>query len=296
MKIGVMASGGLGYLCFKHLLNSENEIECILTDSLSVPIIELAEKRGVACFKGNPRRGKVSEFIKSYEIDLLVSINYLFLVEDDIIQWPKKNAVNFHGSLLPKYRGRTPHVWAIINGEKKSGVTGHTLVKDCDAGDILIQKEIEIAEDSTGGDLLEEFNRLYPLMLDELLLKISSNSLLPIKQDESKATYFGKRTPEDGQIDWNWGALKIRNWVRAQAYPYPGAFTFYDGNKITIDKVAIIEEDFDSTLENGVIISVSPLLAVKVFDAVLSIESLRDAERYNFKKGDKFSAKIENKS
>ena len=275
MKIGVMASGKLGFVCFKHMLNSENKIECVLTDSGSLEIVELAKETGVSFFKGNPRLGKASDFIASHKIDILISVNYLFLVDEDIIHWPKIVAINFHGSLLPLYRGRTPQVWAIINGEKKAGVTGHVLEKDCDAGDVLIQKEVEIGENTTGGDLLNEFNKLYPSMLDELLFNIKNNKLVAVKQDESKATFFGKRTPEDGQIDWNWGAIKIKNWVRAQAYPYPGAFTFLEGSKIIIDKVDFIEKSEDYDCAIGTIISNAPVVTIKINNGVVQLSSIR---------------------
>ena len=116
MKIGILASGNLGFTTIQLLLKNY-PIEFILTDSLSASIIQFAEKNRIPLFKGNPRNGKTKEFLKKHICDVIISINYLFIIESDIINHPKLFAFNIHGSLLPKYRGRTPHVWSIINNE-----------------------------------------------------------------------------------------------------------------------------------------------------------------------------------
>src|SRR5688572_2958423 len=129
ITIGLLASGALGKAIL-NLLATHNDVKLIfiLTDSNSTAIREEGEKLTVPVFRGNPRNGKTKEFLDQIPSpDVIFSVNYLFIVEEDILKRAKKYAINIHGSLLPKYRGRTPHVWAIINNEKKSGLTAHLM-------------------------------------------------------------------------------------------------------------------------------------------------------------------------
>src|SRR5690606_38202127 len=116
----------------------------------------------ITLFIGNPRNGRGHAFLKNYSFDVLLSVNYLYLIEEDLIKMPRRFAINLHGSLLPKYRGRTPHVWAIINGEKKTGVTAHLITKGCDEGPIVSQIQIPIEIQDTGNDILNKFKQKYP--------------------------------------------------------------------------------------------------------------------------------------
>jgi methionyl-tRNA formyltransferase len=115
--------------------------------------------------------------------------------------------------------------------------------------------------------------------------KTVSKQLELIKQDENLATCFGIRRPEDGRIDWNWQKERIRNWVRAQSYPYPGAFTFFNGHKITIDKVETSSLGFNYNIINGTILEVKPNLVVKTQNGALIIKDYR--EKVQFTKGEK---------
>ncbi len=275
MKIGVLCSGNLGYEMLLQLYKSHH-ISFVLTDSKSINIIDYCFENDIPFFKGNPRGGNSSIFLSNKECDVILSINYLFLIDEEIISLPKKYAINIHGSLLPKYRGRTPHVWAIINNETKTGITAHLIDSECDTGDIIDQIEVKIDNNDTGATILEKFNDLYGPLIDRVLLKIENNQLTKIPQDHSKATYFGKRTPNDGRIDWNWQKERIFNWIRAQAHPYPGAFTFIKGKKITIDRISYIDDGFNFAIVNGTIISTNPL-KVKTPNGVVKIESYRES-------------------
>ena len=155
---------------------------------------------------------------------------------------------------MPRYRGRTPHVWSIINGEKKTGITAHLITQKCDEGDIILQKIIPITKNDTGGSILRKYNCIYPELIDELFELIKKHEIKLIPQDETKATYFEKRTPEDGHIDWNWQKERIYNWVRAMAPPeYPGAFSFYNGKKIIFSKIEFSDEGFYALEVNGTV-------------------------------------------
>jgi methionyl-tRNA formyltransferase len=275
-KISLLISGKLGFNLLIDLFDFI-DIEFIATDKNSTEIIDFAKVKNIPIFIGNPRNGKLSSFIGEVKSDLLLSINYLFLVEEDLIKkftFP----INFHGSLLPKYRGRTPHVWSIINNEINTGITAHFIDIGCDTGDIILQKTIPILENDTGFSILEKYVEVYPQMVREIIKLYQSKDIKKIKQDDSLSTIYGKRTPNDGVINWDWQKERVRNWVRAQAFPYPGAFTFFNGNKIIIDKVSFCELGFNNELPNGTILQVKPNLVIKTSNGAVKIEIIRNKE------------------
>ena len=224
---GILVSGTLGLSCLE-FINNITRVCYVLTDTRSIEIVNFCVLKNIPYFIGNPRNDKAVDFIKIYSTDVILSINYLFIINSDLIRLPRKYAINFHGSLLPKYRGRTPHVWSIINNEKETGITAHRITEECDKGEIIHQEKIQILQDTTGGNILEQFINLYPIIIQKVINMIENEQVVFVEQDETKATWFGKRTPEDGEINWNWQKERIYNWVRAQSSPYPGAFSFYN--------------------------------------------------------------------
>ena len=282
MNLALFVSGGLGFKVLDHLMESKHSIKCVYTDSNSNEIIDTANDNHLPIFIGNPRNERALRFIDAHTIDIILSVNYLFLIERSLFS-KAELAVNIHGSLLPKYRGRTPHVWAIINNESKTGVTAHLIDDGCDTGDIIKQKEVVINNNDRGADILEKFNKLYIPLVDEILIDFERGSITPIPQNNKNATFFGKRTPDDGRINWGWQKERIRNWVRAQAYPYPGAFTYYQGldEKVIIDEVVFSDKGFNETDRNGLIVSLNPI-CVKTPNGVLEIRNIRNLERLSF--------------
>ena len=269
MIIGVLASGILGIKVIQHLLQSW-QISFIFTYNRSKDIIEICDQNKINLFIGNPRNGRADDFIKNKDIDILISVNYLFLIDRKLIDLPKKFAFNIHGSLLPKYRGRSPHIWAIINNEKKTGITAHVIDDGCDTGDIIAQIEVEIDNDDTGGIILTKYAELYIPLVDEVLKSIEANTVSFKRQKNESSSYFDKRTAEDGKINWNWQKERIHNWIRAQASPYPGAFAFYNDEKIIIDRIAYSDYGYTNLMRNGLIISSDPLL-IKTTNGIIEI-------------------------
>lgn len=274
MKLGILASGDLGSDMLNKLAESYT-VKFVMTDTKSTHILDFCAENRLPIFSGNPRNGKASSFYKQFNIDVLVSVNYLFLIEQDLISLPKKLAFNVHGSLLPKYRGRTPHVWAIINNEKETGITAHIIDEGCDTGSILLQKKIRIDNNDTGGSVLMKFKGIYYELIDEVLTNVYKDSLQSVKQDDSKATYFGKRSENDGKINWNWQKERIRNWIRAQASPYPGAFTFCGEQKLILDMIEYDDFGFKDEMPNGLILSLNPFL-VKTPNGVIKVLEWRN--------------------
>lgn len=253
IRIGLLVSGNLGQICLSSIYETQH-VMFVLTDSNSIEIQKFCTNNLIPYFVGNPRNGRGYTFLQAIEVDIILSINYLFIIENDIISHPLRFAINFHGSKLPKYRGRTPHVWAIINGETEIGVTAHLITEECDAGAIVYQVPVLIDDQCSGADLLQKFCSIYPVMVKEVIKMVEVNKIELIDQIHKHATFFGKRTPDDGLISWNWQRQRINNWVRAQANPYPGAFTYLKQTKVIINKIIYSELGFDNSLANGFVL------------------------------------------
>ena len=138
-SIVVFASGDLGAKLLHYVVKSGYKVKAVLTNKHSTAIIDFTKKIKLPIFIGNPNSDSGIGFIKNFNSEIMLSVNYIFLVKTNIFgsfDFP----INIHGSLLPKYRGRTPHIWAIINNEKETGITSHFINEGCDEGDIIFQK------------------------------------------------------------------------------------------------------------------------------------------------------------
>lgn len=279
IRVGLLISGDLGFIALQHLKSKCNVI-FVFTNQNSKDVVEECRILSIPIFIGNPRKkvDEVENILRGRDVDYIISINYLYIVENIILKHPKYFSVNFHGSLLPKYRGRTPHVWAIINGETETGVSVHKMDEECDNGDIIFQEKLSILPNDTGADILNKFKVIYPKLLDRLLQQFIVSKFDFTEQNKNEATYFGKRSPDNGEINWNWQKERINNWVRAQAFPYPGAFTYYKSHKIVIDKIKYSEVGYSCETPNGTIVKKGKSIFVKTPNGVIEIISARNIQ------------------
>ena len=174
--------------------------------------------------------------------ELIVIVSYHSIIGKDLID--KYKIINAHGSLLPKYRGRAPINWAIINGEKETGVTVCYVNEKLDTGDIILQERVGIGFEEAAGDVHKKSLPLYPKLVTEAVGLIEKGEAPRIPQDHSKATYFSRRKPEDGIIEWGKTSVELYNWVRALAHPFPGAFTYHNGRKLMIWKASLLDDSY----------------------------------------------------
>ncbi len=178
------------------------------------------------------------EKIRESQPDVIFSFYYRELLTDEILSIAPGQAYNLHGSLLPAYRGRAPINWVIVNGEKETGVTLHHMVTKADAGDVVGQKKVKIDFEDTAHSLFHKLLKAADELLGEVIPMIREGRAPRFRQDLTKGSYFGRRRPEDGKINWNWPGLKIYNLVRAVTEPFPGAFSLLpDGHKLIIWKI-----------------------------------------------------------
>lgn len=223
-------------------------------------------------FPENPNSPEWIQKIRQLKPDIIFSFYYRKMICEEILNIPSKGALNLHGSLLPKYRGRAPVNWVLVNGEEKTGVTLHYMVKKADAGDIVAQKGILIDGQDTALTLYKKFLPLTQKILIETVPLLAKGAAPRIPQDHSQATYFGGRKPEDGKIDWSKTSREIYNLIRAVTHPYPGAFTFLNDKKIFIWQGKYSDEN--RRKKPGEIISINPF-RVSCGKGVLEIDKIQ---------------------
>jgi len=273
-KIAFFGFGKLGRECIRALEENGFDISYIFTHKdLSKNSVDMyAIENKVEYFYDDLR--KKEKILKKIECHntILVSINYRFILNEKTFK-KYSYAINLHGSLLPKYRGRTPHVWAIINGEKNCGVTSHLIDKGTDTGKIILQKKVKIEKNDSGFSILKKYEKIYPSLLVDSILHIENNGKV-YEQDEKSASYYGERNPKMGYIDFFQNKTKIIDFIRAQSNPYPGAyFHLKNGKKIIINKAV---EASDVNLENiGIIEKIDNSFFVKCTNAVLELIDIK---------------------
>jgi methionyl-tRNA formyltransferase len=200
-----------------------------------------------------PEKAKDEAFqekIKNLQPQLFAVVAYGQILPKSLLQIPEYGAVNVHASLLPKYRGAAPIPWAILKGEKVTGVTTMMMDEGMDTGDILLQTEIPMGEEETSETLHDRLALLGARLLLETVSGMKAGSVHPIPQDHSKATYAPSLKKEDGRINWSKEAKEINRQVRA-LNPWPGAFTEWNGQLLKIYRGELREKS--STGKTGVV-------------------------------------------
>jgi methionyl-tRNA formyltransferase len=195
--------------------------------------------------------------IQELHPDLLFSFSYRLVIPVSILASASLGAFNILGALLPRYRGRACINWAVLRGETRTGVTLHHMVARVDEGRIVDQEAVSIGPDDTAHDVFKKLIPAARVMLHRSLPAILEGKACGREQDASQATYFGRRRPEDGLIDWSQSPREIHNLVRAVTHPFPGAFTYLNGGKLFIWKTQLLLEE--SCIRPGVVVSSSPL-------------------------------------
>ena len=166
--------------------------------------------------------------------DLLFSCYYRHMLKAPLLALPRRGALNLHGSLLPRYRGRCPVNWVLVHGETETGVTLHYMEEKADRGDIVGQKRVPITPEDTALTLFAKMTAAAGELMRETYPLLRSGQAPRQPQDHTQATYFGGRRPADGLVDWQQPAMVVYNLMRAVTHPYPGAFTFFQERKLFI--------------------------------------------------------------
>lgn len=176
----------------------------------------------------------IGDWLKQLNPDLGIIIGVSQLLGKEAISVPRLGFLGMHPTLLPEGRGRAPIPWAIIKGLTRTGVSIFYVDEEADNGDITLQTEVPVYYNDTSSTLGSRTDECAASLLLKSVILINQGEASRIPQDESKATYWPKRRPEDGIIDWRQDKKRLYDWVRALTHPYPGAFTFLNASKVFI--------------------------------------------------------------
>ncbi len=277
------------------LINSKHKILAVVTQPDKPrgrgkkiqfpPVKQMAIQNNIEVYQ--PKRIKDPEFIqtiKDLNPDVIIVIAYGKILPKEILSIPKKGCINVHASLLPAYRGAAPINWAIIKGEKKTGITTMYMDEGLDTGDIILQREIEISDSMTAGELHDQLSELGREVLLDTLSLIENNQAPRISQEDCQYSYAPMIDKRLGKIDWNRSAKDIVNLIRG-VNPWPGAYTFFEGRKIKIWEAKIYKEEEKIQCKPGTVLKYIPKigLIVKSGKGLLAIQQIQVP---NYKKMD----------
>ena len=219
-----------------------------LADAHSIPLIQVTKKMG-----------EYREDLRELRPDIIIVVGWYYMLPRSLRELAPLGAAGLHASLLPKYRGGAPLVWATINGETRTGVSFFYFADAVDDGDIIGQESFEIAFEDDIAALVQKASRASVDLIKQYVPALANRNAPRVKQDHTQATVVPQRKPEDGLIDWQaCSARQAYDWIRAQTRPYPGAFTFLGPEKVTIWKAGLHQGLNRCELPAGAIVDDTP--------------------------------------
>jgi methionyl-tRNA formyltransferase len=278
----VFAYHNVGVRCLKTLLAHGIKVPLVIThDDQSQEQIWFDSVAATAADYGlatiaplDPNGGEVVARVAACRPDFLFSFYYRQLLKAPLLSLAARGALNVHGSLLPKFRGRAPVNWAIIHGATQTGATLHYMTEKPDAGDIVAQSAVPILPDDTAREVFDKVTVAAEIALHGALPSLVAGTAPRRSQDSGDATYFGGRKPEDGTIDWSQAAGIIHNLVRAVAPPYPGARTRLRGRPARVLRSRVRDAAAPATRRPALTVEGGEMIAHCGGGGVLAIRAL----------------------
>ena len=281
MKIMFMGTPDFARVNLENLINNGYEVCCAVTQQdkprgrkmvlTPPPVKEYALSKNIPVLQ--PHTLKDGAFLTELEKDtpdLIVVVAYGKILPKYILDYPKHGCINVHGSLLPKYRGSAPVQWAVINGEKETGVTTMYMNEGMDTGDILLQQKFDIFKNETSGELMDRMAGAGAKLLVKTLENLSDIS--PVKQDEKEATYAPMLKKEMGLINWKSSAGEIKNLING-LNPWPTAY--FKTEKGVIKVYSAEAKSCEMNEKPGTVVSAEDTLDIMTGDSVLKIKELQ---------------------
>ncbi|ORA09995.1 methionyl-tRNA formyltransferase [Mycobacterium arosiense] len=245
-----------GYATLKALTKMDHEVALAVTHPpseesykaiWSAPVEDLAREHGIPVHLTETVDAETIDLVKRAEPDVIVVNSWYYRMPSELYNLPPHGTLNFHDSLLPRFTGFSPVLWALISGESEFGLTVHRMDDGLDTGDILVQRAVPIGPTDTGTELVLRGLDLIPSVLAEALDALESGIAVWRPQNKSERTYFHKRSERDSLIDWTWPAEDLERFVRALSDPYPRAFTFYRGERIEVLEARVSDAGYGGT-------------------------------------------------
>lgn len=284
MKIIFMGTPEFAVPSLEALYKAGYDIELVVTQKdkpkgrgkkiQHTPVKEKALELGLEVFQPDSINSPESvNKLSSLNPDFIVVVAYGQILKKNILEIPKFGCYNIHASLLPKYRGAAPINWAIINGERETGITIMEMDEGLDTGDIILSKAIPIEEDDDALTIHDKLSVLGGELIVEALKKIAEGNIDKIPQDNSKSSYASMLSKDMGRINWDMDAVSIINLIRGLK-PWPSAYTIYNGEIVKIHKASITNIASEETC--GKIIKVDKKgIYVNTKDKVIVLEEIQ---------------------
>ena len=265
MKLIFMGTPDFAVPCLECLIEAGYDIPAVFTQPdkpvgrkqiLTPPDVKVcALKHNLTVYQPDSMRGEEAmDVIRRIDPDAIIVAAYGKIFPKEVLDYPKYGCINVHGSLLPKYRGAAPIQWAVINGEKETGVTIMQMNEGIDTGDILLRRAIPVDIDDTAESMFDKLSSLGGETLVEALEMLERGELTAEKQDESLSSHAPMLNKSISQIDWSKSGMAVHNLVRG-LYSWPIAYTMFGGKKLKIIKTS----PCDKSGEAGTVISLDPL-------------------------------------
>ena len=259
MKIAFMGTPDIAAGVLETMIGSEHEVVCAVTqpdkpntrgnEIIFSPVKKLALRCGIDVLQ--PVKASADDFVetlKGYGPDIIVVVAFGQILKKNVLELARFGCVNVHASLLPKYRGASPIQWAVINGEKETGITIMKMDPGIDTGDMILQEKTELAPDETAGSLFDKLTVMAGPVLLKALSQIEDGTAVYTPQDNDKATYVSMLKKSMGKLNFNNGAEELERLIRG-LIPWPGAYTFVNGKMLKIWKAQVAAEDEDIKAE-----------------------------------------------
>ena len=247
MHAVVFAYHDVGVNCLKALLDAGIQIDLVVTHQDDPnenvwfgSVAKLCEDQKIPYI--TPDANQLIDLVPQLQKlapDYLFSFYYRYMIPLELLACAKIGALNMHGSLLPKFRGRAPVNWAILQGATETGATLHMMEVKPDAGDIVGQSAVSIGPNETATDVFGKVSQAAIKVINQVLPELVQGHIPRKPNNLAQGSYFGGRKPADGQILWHQTAQQVHNLVRAVAPPYPGAFTDWQGERRIVARTSL---------------------------------------------------------
>ena len=256
MRVVFMGTPDIAATCLKKILADGFQVVGVYTQPdrpknrgmklAFSPVKEVALAHDIPVFQPeNFREDATVEQLRDLQPDVVAVVAYGRILPQRVLDIPPKGCINIHASILPSYRGSAPYQWAVLDGQKETGVTAMYLCREMDAGDMIDVAKTPIGENETAGELLDRLAVLGADLLSETLVKIENNTVTAVPQDGSQATYAPMLDKTMCPIDWNKTAQQVHDHVRGMN-PWPVATTELGGKRFKIYTTAILNETTDA--------------------------------------------------
>lgn len=306
MRTVFVSQNDFGLSCLKELLNVGGDVHRVITKPTDTDISDQAAFESLCRSEAIPMTETTSvndpevvDQIRDCDPELLFVIGWSELVTETVLNVPSVAALGMHPAPLPRGRGRAPLAWSLIKGLDETALTLFHLVEEADAGDIVAQKPMPIAMEDDAGSMYDKMVETGREMIREYHPQFEEGAAPRTSQNDDEATWWPRRRPEHGLIDWNQSPRDVYNWIRGQTRPYPGAFSYIDNKKVTVWQASSPDTGRAFAQPGEIMYCNGDALGVGVWEGVIELTELQVGddhpisggvllEQYEFELGDTF--------